>query len=128
MMKQIECNNASAGSDGSVKDGLGGHAFCIADNSFTTQVWGHAQTIGIKSEISSLRTEHGGALAILLVLQALQIHFPSHALPSVLDIWVDNSEVVRRGKIPLPKLGIKQQLTLHHDLWATTHRLLAAIK
>ena len=28
----------------------------------------------------------------------------------------------------MPKLGIKQQLTLDGDLWATTHRLLVAIK
>ena len=90
MMRQIDSNNACAGSDGSVKDGLGGHAFCITDNSFTTRVWGHAQTVGIKHEMSSLRTDNGGALAILLVIHALQIHFPSYSFPSKLDIWVDN--------------------------------------
>ena len=51
MMQQIASNNAYAGSDGSVKDGMGGHVFCITGNSFTNQVWGHTQTVGIKSDV-----------------------------------------------------------------------------
>ena len=123
MMQYISANKACAGSDGSVKDGIGGHSFCITDNYFTHQIWGHATTVGTFSEMSSLRAEHGGALAILLVLYALQLHFPTFPLPANLDIWIDNSEVVRRGKTSLPKMGIKQQLILDHDLWATTQRL-----
>ena len=77
--------------------------------------------------MSSLRAEHGGAIAILLVLYALRVHYPLLSLPPTLDIWIDNSEVVRRGKLDTPKLGIKQQLTLDQDLWATTQRLLKAL-
>ena len=46
IMKCIHNNNAHAGSDGSVKDGKGGHAFCITDNSFTKTIWGFASTVG----------------------------------------------------------------------------------
>ena len=35
IMQHIASNNTCAGSDGLVKDGVGGHAFCITDNSFT---------------------------------------------------------------------------------------------
>ena len=127
MMTAISSGNSSAGSDGSVKDAIGGHSFCITDKAFLTKIWGHARTIGIKKEMTSLRTEHGGAIAILLLLQALHIHFPHLPLPPSLDIWIDNSEVVRRGQKHLPKLGIKQQLVLDYDMWATTHRLLQAL-
>ena len=45
-------------------------------------------------------------------------------MPHELTIYIDNSEVVRRGECPLPSLGVKQQLVLDYDLWATTARLL----
>ena len=35
----IKHYTAPAGSDGSVKDGKGGYAFCITDNAFTKQIW-----------------------------------------------------------------------------------------
>lgn len=41
IMKQLGQNNVSARSDGSVKDGAGGHSFCISDNFFTHKIWGH---------------------------------------------------------------------------------------
>ena len=77
--------------------------------------------------MTSLRAEHGGALAILLVLYVLHIYFPFLALPITLNILIDMSGVVRRGDIAVPKLGIKQQLILDHDLWATPQRLLEAL-
>ena len=75
MMHNIRCYRASAGSDGSVKDGIGGHAFAISDNSFTQAIWGHAHTVGSQREMTSLRAEHGGALGILLLLQAMNIFY-----------------------------------------------------
>ena len=35
--------------------------------------------------------------------------------------------MVRRGGCPLPSLGVKQQLVLDYDLWATTSRLLEVL-
>ena len=71
MMCQITSNNACSSNDGYVKDRVGGHAFCINVNSFIKQVWYHTQTVGLKSEMSSLQAKHSGALAILLVLHSL---------------------------------------------------------
>ena len=36
LMECLTKGEASAGSDGSVKDGIGGHAFCITYNDFST--------------------------------------------------------------------------------------------
>ena len=118
-MECLTSGAASVGSDGSVKDGIGGHTFCISDSSFTQAIWGHAHTVGSKREMSSLRVEHRGALGILFFLHALSIFYP-HDLPKTLTVHIDNSEVVRRGKEKVPRLGIKQQLVLDYDLWATT--------
>ena len=74
--------------------------------------------------MSSLRADHGGALGVLLILYAMHIYYPSLPLPLELTIYIDNSEVVRRGGSKVPTLGIKQQLVLDYDLWATTERLL----
>ena len=95
IMMCIQNNNASAGSDGSAKDGNGGHAFCITDNSFTKTIWGFASTVGSLREMSSLRAEHGRALGILLLLHALHIHFEA-VLPTEITIFIDNAEVIRR--------------------------------
>ena len=54
LMDYLVSGGASAGSDGSVKDRIGGHAFYISDNAFTHAIWGHAQTVGSKREMSSL--------------------------------------------------------------------------
>ena len=73
LMRHIVKGQARAGSDGSVKDGIGGHAFCISDTSFTQAIWGNALTVGSRREMTSLRAEHGGALGILLLLHAIAI-------------------------------------------------------
>ena len=125
-MAGIRQKVASAGSDGSVKDGIGGHSFCISDHSFTTAIWGYAQTVGTAKEMTSLRAEHGGALGILLLLHAMYI-FYQQDFPPTLTIYIDNSEVVRRGQTKVPRLGIKQQLVLDYDLWATTEQILNAL-
>ena len=76
--------------------------------------------------MTSPRAEHGGALGILLLLQAMTI-FYEEDLPRELTIFIDNSEVVRRGETLVPRLGIKQQLVLDHDLWATIEQLQAIL-
>ena len=48
-------------------------------------------------------------------------------LPKDLEIWIDNTEVVRRRIALVPTLGIKQQLVLHYDLWATAQRIQKAL-
>ena len=107
IMQCIKHNAAFAGSDGSVKDGKGGHAFCITDNTFTTKIWGCASTVGLCREMSSLWAEHGGALGILLLIHALYIHFET-TLPAEVTIFINNAEVIRRGTHTVPRLGTKQ--------------------
>ena len=72
--------------------------------------------------MTSLRAEHGGALGILLLLHDMNV-FYQETFPKEFTVYIDNSEVVRRGKEKVAKLGIKQQLVLDYDLWATTERL-----
>ena len=122
IMRCIQQNKACAGSDGSVKDGNGGHAFCITDHKFSKGIWGRAPTVGSPREMSSLRAEHGGALGILLLLHALHIYYQEE-FPAEMTVLIDNTEVVRRGKEKVPRLGTKQQLVLDYDLWVTTERL-----
>ena len=107
LMTYIRRQGVSAGSDGSVRYGIGGHSFCISDYSFTKAIWGSAQTVGTKKEIISLRVEHGGALGILLLLYAMSTYCQED-LPSPLTVYIDNSEVVRRGQGKVPRLGIRQ--------------------
>ena len=52
----------------------------------------------------------------------MYIHFEA-VLPAETTIFIDNAEVIRRGTHKVPRLGIKQQLVLDYDLWATTERL-----
>ena len=73
IMERLGHNNTSAGSDGSVKDGIVGDSFCISTNTFTNNIWGHAQTVGHIKEMSSLRTDHGGTLGVLILLYAMHI-------------------------------------------------------
>ena len=65
ILRCIKHNKVYAGSDGSLKDGKGGHTFCIIDNTFSRTIWGYAPTVGSTREMSSLQAEHGGALGIL---------------------------------------------------------------
>ena len=58
-----------------MKDGVGGHAFCITEYLFTIKVWNNAQTIGHIEDMSSLRVEYGWVLGTLLLLQALKIFY-----------------------------------------------------
>ena len=95
-----------------VKDGAGGHAFCILDNS----------TLGSKGEMSSLQAEHDSALGILLLLQTLYIYYQDNFLLEF-TVFIDSAEVLRRGNEKVPRLGIKQQLVLDYNLWATIDRL-----
>ena len=63
----------STGSDGSMKDDIGGHAFLIPDNSITNAIWVYAKTVWTQREMTSLMAEHGGALGMLPVLYDMYI-------------------------------------------------------
>ena len=48
----INTKRASTGSDGSVKDGIGGHTSCISGYSFTQAFWGYSKTVGLQREMT----------------------------------------------------------------------------
>ena len=75
--------------------------------------------------MASLRTEHAGAIGILLVLQALQIRFGPSSFP--VTIWIDNAEVLDRAKNRKVGDNIKDHLVLDYDLWQAMNSLQALI-
>ena len=76
-------------------------------------------TPGNYSEMSSLRCEHAGALAVLLVLYAFQLYLGQDTVQSVdVVIWLDNAEVLRRAQRSIRGKKIKDALVLDYDLWA----------
>ena len=63
-----------AGSDGSEKDDIGSYAYGFTSSRQVDNVWGRAVLIpGGAEEMTSLRTELGAAIGILLVLYAIQV-------------------------------------------------------
>ena len=67
------------------------------------------------NEMGSLRTEHAGVTAILLVLYALRIRYGSSLLPIIL--WLDNAEVLDRATKKNVGVIMKKHLVLGYDLW-----------
>ena len=95
-----------AGSDGSVKDGLGAHAYGFTSGRHIDKFWGGAApTPGNEEEMASLRTELGGAMGVLLVVYALQIQRGASLLP--VTIWLDNAEVLERANNPIGDANLK---------------------
>ena len=61
IMDLLRSGTLYAGSDGSVKDGCGTHAYGFTNGTAVGIVWGgSAITPGSTAEMSSLRAEHGG--------------------------------------------------------------------
>lgn len=104
------------GSDGSVKNGVGAHSFAFTSGATKSSVWGGAApTPGNCEEMSSQRSEHAGSIAALLLLDIL---FPVLGVTFTVSLWVDNAEVVRRGKANIGALQWKDTIILDYDLWA----------
>ena len=86
---------------------------------------GAAKSPGSREEMSSLRAEHCGAISILLILYAIQIHMgPDFDYSEMgVDIWIDNAEVLSRGNNTKYKDGIKDHLVLDYDMWSVMNML-----
>ena len=83
-----------AGSDGSNVQQLGAHGFSFTPGLKPTKIWGGgAETSGNIEEMSPLRSEHAGSIAIIIILHILQIVTDSDLS---VELWVDNAEVLRR--------------------------------
>ena len=110
-----------AGSDGSVQNNRGAHGFGITSGVTQSPIWGGAgTTCGNHKEMASLRTEHAGAIAVIIILDIIQRVLQAHF---VVNIWVDNAEVVRRMTE-----GTIDPLALDYDLYSHTITWLNKIK
>ena len=89
-----------AWTDGTVKDGKGAHAYTIRTitDSPSQCIEGKSMTPGDPRTISSLRTEHYGALATVLLLQCIwNTHQTSESEGGKVKIHIDNSTVIDRS-------------------------------
>ena len=82
------------GSDGSGKDVIGGHAYCITDNTFNKIIQGHARTADQPEDMTSLRSEHGGGLGILSLLYTMHIFYTPLTFSHSITVFIDNAEVI----------------------------------
>ena len=75
--------------------------------------------------MSSLRAEHGGAIDILLTIYVLQIYLGNTINPAQhhITIWIDNAEVLNRGKIAQCDSNIKAHMVLDYDMWQVMNTL-----
>jgi hypothetical protein len=93
-------------------------------------MWGRAaMTPGNSSEMSSLRCEHAGAMAILLVLYIFQVYLGEDTVQDMdVSIWLDNAEVLRRAQRSSRCEKTKDVLVLDFDLWAEMEALVGRLK
>ena len=118
-------NTVRPWSDGSVKDGIGSHAYTL--RSFCTgndkTITGDAATPGYPDTISSLRSEHFGALAILIVTLALEWKYSLEATGHLL-LHIDNMEVVNRTKYGVDDaMSADKHVKTDFDVWNETHAI-----
>ena len=86
------------GSDGSFKDGIGGHLYWITGNTFTLFIWDHAHIARQSTDMTSLRSEHGEGIGIIHILYAMQIFYVPFTLSDQITVFIDNADGIRRGK------------------------------
>ena len=130
MVSLLRSNSLYCGSDGSEKAGLGSHAYGFTSGKVIGRMWGRAaMTPGNSSEMSSLRCEHAGAMAILLVLYTFQVYLGEDTVQDMdVSIWLDNAEVLHRAQRSSRCEKTKDVLVLDFDLWAEMEALAGRLK
>ena len=109
--------NLLIGGDGSVKNGLGTHGYELRPVDGDS-IRGAAQSLGTLQSMSSLRAEHLGEIAILLILCGTCTCYNITECPAT-KIHIDNKEVVDQGS----KLMEKREKLQDYDLWAVSKSL-----
>ena len=117
-------------SDGSVADGIGAHSYTIRtkcsgeDNAIS----GDAVTPGNPDTISSLRSEHFGVLAALILLLAVEWKHSIEPTGCIL-MHIDNMEVVNRTKYGVNDLmSAEKYVKTDFDVWNETHQITKMLK
>ena len=113
-----------AWTDGTVKDGKGAHAYTIRTiTDLPGQcIEGKSTTPGDPRTISSLRTEHYGALATVLLLQCIwNTHKTNESKEGKAKIHIDNSTVIDRITKGIPqRMTATSRMCQDYDVWAAT--------
>jgi hypothetical protein len=115
---------AEAWTDGTVKDGKGAHAYTIRTiTDLPSQcIEGKSKTPGDPRTISSLRTEHYGALATVLLMQCIwNTHQTNESEEGKAKIHIDNSTVIDRITKGIPqRMTATSRMCQDYDVWAAT--------
>ena len=90
--------NVYTGSNRSVKDVIGGHPYCITDNTFTQVISAHARIARQPTDMTSLRSEHGEGIGIIHILYAMQIFYVPFTLSDQITVFINNADGIHRGK------------------------------
>ena len=116
-------NTIRAWSDGSVANGIGAHAYTLRTNCTGDDraITGNATTPGHPDTISSLQAEHFGAMAISLIVLAIEWKY-SIGDTGFLLLHVDNTEVVNRIKYGVNRhMSADNHAKTDFDIWNETH-------
>ena len=128
LARSIETDNASLFSDGTVETGCGAHAYTLrtpCDNP-AKAIKGAAPTSGDPETISSLRTEHFGALAGIVWTWILVKKFGIQR--GGVNGAIDNLTVVNRLNTGIDDHeNHKQHLSTDIDVWRETEKILAEL-
>jgi hypothetical protein len=125
--------NVLLASDGSFlqHSNSGSHAYKIVNKANKIDAISGATMSPHSDRMSSLPTEHYGAIVILTTLIVLlENHgLTARQLPS-LTLLIDNKEVVTRGSILEPSMfmNVKEYLTHDFDLWGVLSNLQIHLK
>jgi hypothetical protein len=112
-------------SDGSVDKGVGAHAYTIQTNCSGQDkfISGSAVTPGHPGTISSLRSEHYGVMATLLLTLAIEWKYSIGDTGFVL-LHIDNMEVVNRTKYGIDdRMSADKHSKTDFDVWQETHMI-----
>ena len=112
-------NTVKCWSDGSVKNGIGAHAYTLRTkcDDDDLAISGDATTPGHPDDISSLRSESYGGLACLILTWALEYKYEIVTGGYVL-LHIDNEEVVKRIKYGVPDAMAAEKFTkTDFDVW-----------
>ena len=106
----------ATGSDGSVKDSTSTHGYMLLPSRKKHWLRGHGYVAGTPDLLTSLRAEHSGSIAILIILHMLTVRWGLDESTPPVTIRIDNKEVISRMDAGLPGLSITAHLVPEYDL------------
>ena len=108
----------TAGNDESVKDSVSTHGYMLLPSRKKHWMRGHGYVSGTPNLLTSLRAEHSGSIAVLILLHMLTVRWGLDESTPPVTIHIDNKEKISRMDAGLPGLSIKAHLVPEYDLWA----------